>query len=327
MRTALSMLLFAVLISSGCETTISGVGGGSGDDDSGDLVAVERIVSAGPSLSFNQFTGGVNDLALSPVTKLPGIVYYDKNSAISGTTTVGGLKFAFLDETGNWNIEVIDANYGTAVCGTALGICVGAPNAAAGGTASIMRVAYKSDGTPAVVYVYGMSAAGAAGNKQIRYAERQASGEWTIQVVFSAASTAGATNAANTATVDALKGLTLNFDATDLPHVTFSFYAQTLVGNSFIKYAYRTAGGTWNVSNITGSVTAGTVTALTQGAMQSGAVMCPANGRLIVMSTVIDAAAGVGKPVYIRCTATGADGGCTAWSSLTLTNGCTGATS
>lgn len=317
--------LLIALTSGGCEQLIEGIGAGSGSSGS-TTTDIKRIVAAGPSLSFNALTAGVNAMALSPTTSLPAVAYYDKNSPVSGTTTIGALKFAYMDSNGNWNIEVVDANYGTAACGAAGSFCMGAPNAAAGGTASIIRTAFMSDGRPAIAYVYGASLA-TAGNKQIRFAERSAAGKWAISVVFSASASAGATNAANTATVDALKGLTLNFDSSDRPHVTFSFYAQTLVGNSFVKYAFRSSSGTWSVSDVTASVTAGTITGLTQGAMQSGAVFCPLNGMLLLATSFVDAAAGSGKPLFIRCTAVNSDGGCTTWSSLTLSNGCTGSTS
>jgi hypothetical protein len=288
---------------------------------------VKRIVSTGPSLSFNALTGGVNDLAVNPVTKLPAMTYYDKSANIAGTVAVGALKYAYMDEYGAWNIEVVDFNTGGVACGTTLSNCIGAPNAAAGNTTSIIRMAFKTTGEPVIAYVYGGSAASAGGFKQIRYAERSSTtGKWTVSVAFSASTAALATNVA-IATIDPMKSVTLNLDTADRPHITFAFYAQTALANSFVKYLFRSTAGTWTSSNIISNVSAGAIAATGQGDNQSGAVFCPLNNQLLAVHHIVDAAAGAGKPVFIRCTTVGADGGCTAWSTLNLANGCTGATS
>jgi len=184
-------------------------------------------------------TGGVNDLVLNPVTLRPAIVYYDKNAPVSGTTAIGALKYAYLDAYGSWNIEVVDANYGTQVCGTAGAYCVGAPNAAGGSTANIVKLAFTSTGLPSIAYVYGASAATAGAYKQIRLAERSSAGAWSVSVAFSSSTAAGATNVNTTATVDPLKAVTLNFDSSNRPHITFNLYAQTITSSAIYYLSDR----------------------------------------------------------------------------------------
>ncbi len=287
---------------------------------------VKKIVTTGPSLSFNALTGGVNDMAVNPVTKFPAMTYYDKSANISGTAAIGALKYAFMDTSGAWNIEVVDFNTGTAACGTAGSFCVGAPNAAAGSTANIIKMAFKSTGEPVIAYVYGASVGG-AGFKQIRFAERNSTtGAWSVSVAFSASTAVAASNVAVAATVDPMKSVTLNLDTADRPHITFAFYAQTALANSFIKYLFRSTAGTWASSNITANVTgAGTLAALGQGDNQGGAVMCPLNNQLLSIHQITDGVGGLGKPVFLRCTTVGSGGDCTAWSTLNLVNGCTAA--
>jgi hypothetical protein len=80
---------------------------------------IKRIVSTGPSLSFNALTAGPNSLEVNPSTHLPAVAYVDRTVGTAGGPTQGGLKYAYLDSTGNWNIEVVDLNSGTNVCGNA----------------------------------------------------------------------------------------------------------------------------------------------------------------------------------------------------------------
>jgi|GEM_PF-4557024 len=218
------------------------------------LSDIYGVVSGGETFSFNNLTGGVNDLALNPSNQQPAIAYYDKNSSASATTAIGALKYAFRDEDGNWNIEVVDANYGTTACGTANSFCLGAPNVALGNTASILRLGFTSDGLPAIAYVYGASAATAGGFKQVRFAERNAQGTWTVSSPFSSSTAAAATNVSTSATVDPIKGVTLLFDSEDRPHITFALYAQTIT-SSQLQYLFRSSSGAWTVSSIGSAVT------------------------------------------------------------------------
>jgi trimeric autotransporter adhesin len=303
------------------------VGCGSSDGTGAGTTDIRKIVSTGESLTFNNLTGGVNDLKVNPVTKLPAIAYYDKNAPISGMTAVGGLKYAYMTNNGSWVVEVVDANHGTTACGTALSFCVGAPNAAAGSTANILKLAFKSDGTPAIAYVFGPSVGG-AGNKQIRYAERSSAGVWSTSVAYAISTAVAVTNVAVAATVDPMKGVTLNFDSSNRPHITFGLYTQTLT-NSSLQYLFRDSGGTWNSNTIlAGLVTgAGAIAGLGQGMNQAGAVMCPTSDTLVGTAHLTDGAAGAGNPVYFRCSAVGANGGCSTWSTQDMIIGCTGATS
>ena len=289
-------------------------------------VTITRLVSMGSSLSFNDQTGGVNSSAINPTTRMPATVYYDKNSTASGSAAIGALKYAFVDTTGAWNIEIVDFNYGTAACGSANSFCIGAPNAANGSIAQILSLAFKSDGTPAIAYVYGASAATANSNKQIRFAERTPLGTWNISVAFQSPTSTAATNVATAGNVDPMKAVNLVFDSADRPHITFAFYTQT-IANSQLKYLYRaTSSGSWSSSNITSAVSgAGTITALGQGNNQGGMVYCGSSGP-VVISHVADAAAGVGKAVYSRCTSL-TNGECTSWSVINAQTGCAGTSS
>ncbi len=286
-----------------------------------------RTVSAGPSLSFNNLTGGVNDLVINPVTKLPSVIYYDKSSTASGTTALGALKYAYMDSMGGWRVEVVDANYGTALCGVVNSFCLGAPNVAAGNTASIMKLAFRSDGTPAIAYVFGASVATVGGTKQVRFAERSTFGTWSVSAPFSSPVAALATNVATAATVDPIKGVTLTFDTQDRPHIQFAFYTQTIT-SSELRYLFRSSTGSWTSSTITSAVSgAGTITAVGQGVNQAGGVLCRSSNKVLWSSRLINAAAGVGQPLYITCTATDTAGACNSFTTLNLAAGCAGATS
>jgi hypothetical protein len=292
------------------------------------LTNVKAVVTTGSSLSFNIQSAGANAMALNPSTRLPGVAYVDAQTNATGTTAVGALKLAQMNASGAWDVEVIDLNYGTAACGTANSFCVGAMNAATGSTSGIVSLAYKSNGLPAIAYVFGPSAAG-TGNKQIRLAEKDSSGNWTITVAFSSSTAAAATNVATANTVDPMKGVRLLFDSNNYPHIFFSFYAQTPLANSYLKYAFRGSSGSWENSDVATLVTgAGAINGLGQGAQQIGAALCPLDGLPHLAYGIVDGAAGAGKPAWIRCTAKNTDGRCTTWGTqLILSNGCTGATS
>jgi hypothetical protein len=288
---------------------------------------VSRIVSAGNSNTFNNLTANANDIALNPLTQLPSLIYYDKQQSVAGTTAVGALKYAYMDATGAWNIEVVDANFGPVACGTAGSFCVGAPNIAAGTNGVIMKLAFKSDGTPGIAYVYGASVTSVTGYKQIRFAERSTSGAWSISVAFASPATGAAPFVATQATVDPMKAVTLNFDSADRPEITFDLYTFTITSSS-TNYLFRTSAGAWLSSTIMAGIVsgAGTITALGQGDNQHGAALCPSTGRLILTTTEVTAAAGAGMvPRYIRCSVVDPiTGACTTWLTQNLMTGCTG---
>lgn len=331
LKVCLCLLLFA---SCGSSSSISGgspetsTTGGSSTSD-----PVVRVVSAGENLSFNNLTGGPQDVAISPTTGLPGVAYYDKSATGGGTgatPTVGALKYAYMDSTGNWNIEVVDQNFGTATCGNLNSVCVGAPNGTAATALNhnkIIAIAYKTDGTPMIAYVYGSSIGTTlvgTGTKDIRVAERSTTGIWTISVPFQASVAAGVTNVA-IATYDGLKGITLLLDSSNRPHITFAFYAQTST-NSQIKYLFRDSSSNWTSSNIMTAVTlTGTITAFQQGTLTAGAALCGVDSTPMYTYGVPSAAAGtLHNPYFIRCTTLGASGACTAWETLNIARGCTG---
>ncbi len=300
---------------SGASSAGSGSGSGSGSSTSTTTTDVKKVVTTGPSLTFNDMTGGPNDLALNPkgllnsdgsYTPLPAVVYYDKSSYAGGGTvggTMGALKYAYVDSYGNWTIEVVDVNYSTTgaiACGTANSFCVGAPNAAGGSTANILGLAFKSTGLPVIAYVYGASANTTSGYKQVRIAERDSSGNWTISVAASYSTAVATTNVA-VAAIDPIKGLKLGIDSSDNLHVTYAWYAQTTTANSYQKYLYRNSVGSWTETNITTIATgAGTVTVAGTGTQQSGMAICTISGTqyiAISFSNVTGAAAAAQNPV------------------------------
>lgn len=317
------LILLSMFLHTGCERKKSSRNNKKNDVVVTNTIDVKRIVSTGESLSFNNMTGGANSVAVNPVTHLPAVAYYDKNINVANTVAVGALKFAQMDANGAWNIEVIDANYGTVACGTANSYCVGAPNAANSNNSDIISIDFKSDGTPAIAYVYGASANTVGGFKQIRLAEKNIStGIWTINTAYQSPTAAAATNVAVANTIDPMKALRLKFDQNNIPHIIFSMYTQTIT-NSKIKYLFRNSSSVWNVSDVTSAVSAGTITALGQGMSQAGLAICGSSGP-VLSGFQVSAAAGVGKTIYANCTAT-SDGGCSSWNVINVQNGCGGA--
>ncbi len=242
---------------------------------------LKKIVSYGEGLDFNGQTGGPNDIALHPTTKLPAIAYYDKSLAAAGTTTIGALKFAQFDNSGNWDIQVVDANFGTAACGSAGANCIGAPNALTDGAniAQIIQLKFKSTGMAVIAYVYGASA---AASKVVRIAEQTASDAWTIsQVDYS-----GYANV-NT-TYDPIKAVTLTLDSSDRLHVTFAFYHSTDTSSQLV-YAFRSAAGVWTSYDAASLVTGGALE-LGGGLNQANGAFCPLDGSFLTTSSVITGA-------------------------------------
>jgi trimeric autotransporter adhesin len=337
MKKLVAVVLLALTGCGAGSPSVTGVGNGTAPGASGTVTDVRAIVSQGENLSFNNRTAGVNDIAINPVTRLPAIIYHDRDQNGGGTgatPALGALKYAYMDTSGVWNVEVVDVSYGSVACGTAGSFCIGAPNNALGTAplANIMKLAFKSDGTPAIAYAFGASAAG-PGDKEIRFAERSSSGRWTAQRAFT--SSIGPASAVSTAnTVNPLTGVTLLFDASDRPHITFVLYSATLA-SSQIKYLFRNSSGNWSNSNISNAVTgSATVTALTNGVMQGGAAWCSAGSVAsgspqapVYVYQRVTGTGGFGHPAYMNCTAMSSSGECTAWSTLDLVNGCNGGAS
>lgn len=331
-------VIFIVLLLTGCGSaapSVTGVDNGSpgGSSSSGSSTDVKAIVTQGENMSFNHRTGGVNDMGLNPSTNLPAIAYHDQDMVGGGTgatPTTGGLKYAYMDSNGNWNIEVVDVSYGTTACGAASSFCFGAPNAAAN-LAQTIKLAFKSDGRPAIAYVFGASLTG-PGDKEIRFAERSSAGVWTIQRAFTSTIGSGAGAVSTTATVNPFSGLTLLFDSSNRPHITVALYASTIL-SSTIKYFFRNTAGTWSSRDIMNAVAGATATVTaTTGALQAGAAWCSAGSNStsgaaagVYMYQRVRGTGGHGNPVFINCTNVSSDGECTAWNTLDLVNGCAGA--
>ena len=248
--------------------------------------------------------------ALNPVSRLPAIVYIDKSSPISGTTALGGLKYGYMDINGGWNVEVVEANFGTAVCGSAPSTCVGAPNALGAGAniANIAAIGFKSTGLPVIAYVYGASTTSA---KTIKFAERDALGNWSLSVVTYA--NYGTVNVTN----DTIKSLTLIMDASDRPHLTFAFYT-AVITNSQLVYAFRDSTGAWNSFN-EASIFTGGAAALGGGMNSSGSVFCPVDGSFLTTASIITG--GVASTSNIFKCSPGANGGCNGagWTNIAMT--------
>lgn len=327
------MKTYQIIISILAITSFVGCSGGGGSSVTGssesppaaELVQtdIRKIVSVGQNLSFNDQTGGANDTALHPTTKFPAVAYHDRNHAGNGsgaTPALGALKYAYMDAQGTWNIEVVDVAFGAVACGTAGSFCIGAPNAANANQSGIIRLAFKSTGEPVIAYVYGASSTG-PGTKEIRFAERSASGVWTTQTAFASTIGGGAGAVATANTVDPLKGLTLLLDSSNRPHVSFALYAST-IASSQIKYAFRNSAGTWSNSNITTAVQGGAITGLAQGVLQAGSAMCSNTAGPVYSYQLVTGATGFGHPAFIRCSTYDANNGCTAWTTQDLVNEC-----
>jgi hypothetical protein len=291
---------------------------------------IKRLVSLGSGINFNGLTGGPSSLAINPITKRLAVAYYDKGLAVGSTSAVGALKFAHVDADGNWNVEVVDANYGSAACGSAGSTCLGAPNSTTL-SHSILQLAFKSDGTPALAYVYGQSLTGT--NKFVRYAVRSENSEGQSDWTFETAFTAVPSTIAVAATAEPLKALTLVFDSEDRPHLSV-LEVMTTQTNSRLRYFMRKSDGTWTDSASAGytvnpasynPITTATTAASGQFTRQSGMVICPIDGMPILTAHENDTnAAGGGEPWLIRCTTLDSGGACTAWQALNLSEGCAG---
>lgn len=297
----------------------------TGLSDSGSTTTateVKRIVTTGPSNTFNLMTGSSVSMATNPVTKLPAVAYLDRSANVSGTATIGALKYAWMNAYGVWTIEVVDSNYGTAACGTAGGNCVGAPNVAPTEYHNVIKLAFKSTGAPAIVYAFGGTT---AVTKQVRFAERSdysETGTWSVGVAF----TATALVAIATLHLP-MKAFTLNFDSSDRPHVTFHHYGATINTDSKLKYLFRDSTGSWQTAVDIASISTGVAVAAAVGAAQVGAAFCPSNGKLWILAYNMSAAA-ASDGLLVQSASPGADGALTfpAGSTLTIDNGCTGGT-
>lgn len=337
-------LVAAILVSScmlaGCENAVisgatdqgggSGGGGGGGGSSSQTTSDVRRVASLGVGINFNGLTGGPSSMALHPTTRLPAVVYYDKGIAVGSTVAVGALKYAYQDALGNWHIEIVDSNYGTAACGSAGSTCIGAPNNTTL-SHSVVKLAFKNDGTPAIAYSYGQSLTGTS--KFIRYATRSTNLDGSANWSFETALTAVPSTVAVAAAAEPLKSLNMVFDDENRPHISVVEVMTTQTG-SRLRYAMRKSDGTWTTSTHGGytvnpgtynPVTLATTPAAGQFTRQSGLAICPIDGMPMMTAFENDtAAAGGGEPWLLRCTTLDADGACTAWEGLNVSEGCAG---
>ena len=293
-------------------------------------VDVKKIVSAGVGINFNNITGGTIEMVINPTTHLPAVLYYDRSLQIVPGGPAGALKYAYMDITGTWNIEVIDGNYGTGACGTATAFCVGAQNVTATTFPQVYDIEFvpaigSAEAYPIVVYAHGNNA---ATGKRVRVASRDAeTGLWSIE---NAVQTSSIPSGIAVATIEyPIKGLNITIDSAGRPHVYFALYETTLI-NSRIKYTMKTGGAWTTLTNVAPTgfnlVSGPPAIALGTGVTQAEAVTCPLNDFAILSYPATDIApsANSNQPWIIRCTAVNASGTCTTWSGLDMITGCGG---
>lgn len=325
-----ALVLTAVMV--GCSgggelgSDFSSTGGGGGGATPTPAPDIKRVVTTGPGLNFNNLHGSQPRLKLNPSTRAPAVMYYDRTTlAGSGATNpAGALKYAWMDAAGTWNIELVDANSGTAACGAAGALCVGAQNIAAPTDFPQMwDIAFTSDGaTVYAAYVYGGNT---ATTKKVRIVSRptactDGSSCWVAENSISIPNTVAF------ATIGySVKGVNLLMDSADRPHLYYQVYTTTFA-NSALYYTMKTTAGTWTTEANTGVavITAGAIAATSGTATNDGAI-CPSNQMHILSLTLGDnAPANSNKPGLVRCTTLNGSGTCTAWATLDMEAGCAG---
>lgn len=318
------------------------------------ITDVKKVVSVGAGLNFNAMTGSWSEMAINPLTHAPAVVYYDRSALIS--PVAGALKFASMDSVGNWNIEVIDANAGTAAqtCGggATSANCIGAPNVAVptASQAQMFDVKFLNESTvarPVIAYVYGTGgAASSSSGKSIRLAEKSTSGTWTISTAVLGTQIMALTTSnvgPQLATLEyPIKGLRMLVDDSNRIHLYFGIYAST-ANNSAYAYTMRKTDGTWTTPvTITAPTAPTTALAFVSGAPtyaagtgmnQSGAAWCKYTtggssadgaGALLSLATVDNTPAASAQGYILRCATANSDGSCATWEGLDFHAGCAG---
>lgn len=293
---------------------------------------VKKIISAGVGLNFNNITGGQVELVLNPTTGLPAILYYDRSQQVVPGAPAGALKYAYMDLLGNWNIEIIDSNYGTTTtCGAATAYCIGAQNIASANFPQVYDLIYvpaigTAEAYPIVAYAHGNST---ATGKRIRIGIRNSqTGIWSLEdAVPTSAIPAGIA----VATLEhPIKGINITSDDAGRVHLYFGIYETTLI-NSRLKYSMRSTAGVWSTPvNVTaagytflgGPPTIGGTTGLTS----AEAMQCPSTDLTIMSYSEGDNTPANGfEPWVLACTAVDSTtGACTTWAGLDMITGCSG---
>lgn len=316
---------------------------------------VKKIVSVGAGLNFNDMTGSWSEMAIDPLTHGPAVVYYDRSALIS--PVAGAMKLATMDSFGNWNIEIVDANAGTAAqtCGggATSANCIGAPNVAVP-TASQAQIydlkflATTTEARPVIAYAYGTGgAASSSTGKSIRLAEKASDGTWTITTVVAGGVIVSLTTGSvgpQLATLEyAIKGVRMLVDDSNRIHLYFGIYAAT-ANNSAYAYTMRKADGTWTTPVAISTTTAPSTTlsfvsgaptyAAGTGLIQSGAAWCKystggssADGTGAVLSLAVtdNAPAASTQGFILKCATANSDGSCATWQGLDFQAACAGA--
>lgn len=315
---------------------------------------VKRTVSVGAGVNFNSMTASWSEMALNPINHTPAVVYYDRSALIS--PVAGALKYAEMDTYGNWNIEVIDANTGTAAqtCGggATSANCIGAPNVAVptATQAQVYDVKFlttASTARPVIAYAYGTGGTtSSTSGKSIRLAEKGTDGTWTITTAVLGAQIVSLTTASvgpQLITLEyAIKGVRLLVDDSNRLHLYFGVYAAT-ANNSAYAYTMRKTDGTWTTPVAITTTTAPTTTlafvggaptyAAGTGMVHSGAAWCKYNsggssangvGAILSIGTTDNTPAASTQGYLLRCATANSDGSCATWQGLDFHAGCAG---
>jgi hypothetical protein len=354
------LLVISALVLSGCLGKDAGGITPTEDPDSdtgtvAEYTDVNRIVTVGAGLNFNASTGSWSEMNLNPVSKAPGLVYYDRTAVVS--PVVGALKYAEITSSGAWNVEVIAANSPvtaiTNTCGgaAASAACIGAPNVTVptASQSQMFDLGYIDDtvqARPVVVYAYGTGGAlSSATGKQIRIAERDENGKWLTSIAVSGTQLVGLTTGSvgpNLATPNyPITGLRLLVDDSNRLHVIFKVYAAT-ANNSVYAYTMRSAAGTWTSPRVITTATPSTLTAVsgaptiaaTTGLVQAGAAWCKYNtggssadatGMVYSGAIVDNSPVASTQGFLLKCATVNVDGSCATWQGLDFVAGCAGA--
>ncbi|MFZ3231687.1 MAG: hypothetical protein WA160_15875 [Pseudobdellovibrio sp.] len=319
------------------------------------LVDVKQIVSVGAGLNFNALTGSWSEMASDPITNAPAALYYDRSASVSAIA--GAMKYAYMDATGNWNVEVVDVNTPitaiTNTCGggAASANCIGAPNIAVPTVSQpqIYDLNFLSNGTTSTAvaaYAFGSGGAGALiTGKSIRFAVRGSTGVWAVETAVPGSSIVSLSTAAvgpQLATLEyAVKGIRMLVDSSNRVHLTFGIYAAT-ANNSVMGYTMRTAAGVWTTPvvvttaapSVLAFVSGAPTYAASTGIVQTGAAWCKyatggtnadASGIVISMATTDNTPAASTQGFILKCATANTDGSCATWQGLDFHAGCVGA--
>lgn len=316
---------------------------------------VNKVVTVGAGINFNAQTGSWSELAIDPILKTPGVVYYDRSAYISAVQ--GALKYAKMNGAGSWDVEIVDTNAPvtatTNTCGggATSANCIGAPNVAVPTAAQpqiydIGFLNYSVNAQPVIAYAYGSGGASSpTSGKSVRVATRTSSGTWNIETAVSGTQvlnlTVSAVGPVLATTEYAIRGVRTLVDDSNRVHLYFAIYAAT-ANNSVYAYTMKKTDGTWTTPVVVSSTTPSTLAFVagaptigaSGGMLQAGAAWCKYTGggsstngtnALLSLATMDNTPAASTQGFLLRCSASATDGSCTTWQGLDYVAGCAGA--